>query len=396
MIPELRRAYNESFSEARHQDYVRRLEAAVGRPIEFRLAETPVFLPPVLRDRILKSAREIVAQLESPEHARASLAAVPPEFDAPGCDEKPLFAVVDFAITGSAAPGFGAKLIELQAFPSLYGFQVFQGRELRRSVPGGEDLSFVLSGLDEDAYLRVVGGAILGGHAPEAVVLLDLEPETQKTACDFAATEKLWGIRAVCPTRLVRRGRELWYERDGSLARVRRIYNRVIVDELLAKDVKLPFSYSEPLDVEWAGHPNWYFRWSKHSIPYLSHPDVPEAHFLSDLKAAPDDLAGWVLKPLFSFAGSGVKVEPAPEDLAAVPEASRRHVLLMRKVEYAPAIATADGQFSKAEVRVLMVRHQDALLPLTTLIRLSQGKMMGVDYNKNKTWVGSSCGLWPA
>ncbi len=394
MIPELRRAYNAAYSDEQYKAYRRRLEVGAGCPVEFRVAETPVFLPTALREAMVSAAGAIIEQLASPARQRASLAAVPAEFDVPACDDHPRFVQIDFAVTredGRLAP----RLIELQGFPSLYGFQVLQALELKKLVPEGDRLRFLLSDLDLDGYRRVVGEAILGGCPPEHVVLLDLDPPSQKTYPDFAMTEKLWGVRAVCPTILEKRGRELWYRRDGMPTRILRIYNRVIVDELLAKKVALPFRYTEPLDVEWAGHPNWYFRWSKHALPWLDHPAVPEAVFLSDLARPPDDLERWVLKPLFSFAGLGVKVDVTRADLDAVPPDRRGQTLLMRKVEYAPVIETADGHASKCEVRVMVVWTREGPRPVTTLVRLSQGKMMGVDFNKDRTWVGSSTGLWP-
>jgi hypothetical protein len=323
---------------------------------------------------------------------------VPPEFDVPGCDDHPLFVQVDFAVTREGDRPDGPlvpRLIELQGFPSLYGFQLLQALELRRLVPGGDRLDFLFAGLDVDGYRRVVGDAILGGHRPEHVVLLDLDPPAQKTYPDFAMTEQLWGVRAVCPTRVEKRGRELWYRRDGAATRILRIYNRVIVDELQAKGVELPFRYTEDLAVEWAGHPNWYFRWSKHALPWLDHPMVPKAVLLSDLDRWPDDLERWVLKPLFSFAGAGVKVDVTRADLDAVPPARRPQTLLMQKVDYAPVIETVDGHRSKVEVRIMVVWTAAGPLPVTTLVRLSQGAMMGVDYNRDRTWVGSSTSLWP-
>ena len=95
------------------------------------------------------------------------------------------------------------------------------------------------------------------------------------------------------------------------------------------------------------------------------------------------------------ISGDGAKVDVTPEDLAAVPQAQRPHTLLMRKVEYAPVIETTDGNFSKVEVRILFVWKDGQSFPVTTLARLSQGKMMGVNYNKDRTWVGSSGNLWP-
>jgi len=396
MIPELRRAYNAAYTDARYREYARRLGERGGKEIPFRLAETPAFLPPELRDEMVEASLEIFRQLSTPAALYRSLAAVPRALDVPGCDELPVFAVTDFAVTRDAAGRLAPKLIELQAFPTLYAFQVAQCEELARMCPEGQKLDWYLSGLDTASYKRVVGDAILSGLPPEEVVLLDLDPPNQKTAVDFAFTEQFWGVKALDPSEIEKRGRELWYRRDGKPTRIRRIYNRLIFDELEASGAKLPVDLTSRLDVSWAGHPNWYFRWSKHCLPELRHPAVPESFFLSNLPAVPKDLEHWVLKPLFSFAGSGVKVEVTPGDIAAVPEDQRASTLLMRKIEYAPAIETTDGNFSKVEVRIMFVWREGAPLPVTTLARLSQGKMMGVNYNHDKTWVGSSGNLWPA
>jgi hypothetical protein len=395
VIEPLRSTFNASWTERAYETYKERLAEVAGSPIGFRVCESPVFLPPDLRDAMVQGALEIWDLLLQPAALERSKAAVPPEHDAPGSDDHPLFAQADFAISevdGRLAP----RLIELQGFPSLYAFQLLQGRLCLEMVPGhGEPLEFLLSGLDDVGYRRVVGDAILGGHPAENVVLLDLDPPGQGTYPDFAATEKLFGIRAVCPTDLTKAGRELWYERDGKKTRILRVYNRLIVDELVEKKVELPFRFTEELDVEWAGHPNWFFRWSKHALPGLTHPLVPEARLLSDFDRLPDDLERWVMKPLFSFSGSGVKVDVTAEDLAAVPEEERASTLLMRKVDYAPVVEAVGGGRSRVEVRVMFVWRDGRPVPVTTLARLSRGKMMGVKFNRDKTWVGSTSCLWP-
>lgn len=395
MIEPLRSAFNATWTERAYEVYKDRLAESAGSQIGFRVCESPVFLPPDLRDAMVQGALEIWDLLLQPAALERSKEAVPPEFDVPASDDHPLFAQADFAIVeadGRLAP----RLIELQGFPSLYAFQLLQGRLCLEMVPGhGEPLEFLIGGLDDVSYRRVVGDAILGGLPAENVVLLDLDPPGQGTYPDFAATEKLFGIRAVCPTDLTKSGRELWYERDGKKTRVLRVYNRLIVDEIVEKKVLLPFRFTEELDVQWAGHPNWFFRWSKHALPGLKHPLVPEARLLSDFDRAPDDLGQWVLKPLFSFSGSGVKVDVTPEDLGAVPEKERASTLLMRKVDYAPVVAAPDGARSRVEVRVMFVWRDGRPVPVTTLARLSQGKMMGVKFNRDKTWVGSTSCVWP-
>ena len=394
MIRSLRRAYNESFTPEKYRDYRMRLEEQAGWPIEFRLCETPVFLPPPLVAEMVQAATEIWAELSTPAALQRSLEAVPPTLHVPGSGDHPLFAQADFAITRDGPEGaLAPKLIELQAFPSLYAFQIFQTKELVRMTPEGSGLGFLLSGLDEAGYVRAVGDTILGGVPAENVILMDIDPPTQKTGIDFAFTEQLWNVRAVSVSDLETRGRELWYRRDGKPTRVLRIYNRLIFDELIAKGISIPIDFTRPLDVEWAGHPNWYFRWSKHSLPGLRHPTVPEARLLSE--GVPPDPENWVLKPLFSFAGSGVKVDVTRADLDAVPPDAQSQTLLMRKVRYAPVVETADGNASKVEVRIMFIWRDGKPLAVTTLARLSQGRMMGVAFNKDRTWVGSSGCLWP-
>jgi hypothetical protein len=395
VIQRLRRDFNAAFTPAAYEAYRVHLAGEAGAPIGFRLCETPVFLPLSLRDRMVGGALEIWKLLLQPERLERSKAAVPEGFRAPGDDARPLFAQADFAVTRDEAGRLAPRLIELQAFPSLYAFQFLQGRLFRDQLKAREELGFLLGGLDEAGYLRVVGEAILGGVPKENVVLLDLDPPSQGTYPDFTATERLFGVRPVCASRVERRGRELWYERDGKPVRILRVYNRLIADELLEKKVELPFRFTDELDLEWAGHPNWFFRWSKHALPGLDHPLVPESHLLSELERAPEDLERWVLKPLFSFSGTGVKVDVTPADLAAVPERERAHTLLMRKVDYAPAVESPEGTWSRVEVRVMFVWREGRPLPVTTLARLSQGRMMGVKYNRDKIWVGSAACLWP-
>jgi hypothetical protein len=395
VIEPLRRAFNASWTKAAYEEYKQRLAERAGSRIGFRVCESPVFLPPGLRDRMVQGALEIWDELLQPDALERSKAAVPPAFDVPGNDDHPLFAQADFAVVEEEGGRLAPRLIELQGFPSLYAFQLVQGRLCVEMTAALGPLEFLLSGLDDLAYRRVVGDAILGGLPVENVVLLDLDPPGQGTYPDFAATDKLFGVRAVCPTDLTKRGRELWYERDGKPTRVLRVYNRLIVDEIVAKKVALPFRFTDELDVQWAGHPNWFFRWSKHALPGLRHPLVPEARLLSDFDRAPDDLERWVLKPLFSFSGSGVKVDVTPDDVAAVPQEERANTLLMRKVDYAPVVEAADGGRSRVEVRVMFLWRDGRPLPVTMLARLSQGRMMGVKFNRDRTWVGSTSCLWP-
>jgi hypothetical protein len=283
------------------------------------------------------------------------------------------------------------KLVELQAFPSLYGYQAVLAQTYKDVYGLDPTLRYLLNGLDEQSYVELLRQAVVADHDPENVILMEIDPMQQKTLPDFLVTERMLGIRTVCITDLKKEGNRLLYERGGKRVPIYRIYNRAIADELERKAVTLNFDFRDDLDVEWAGHPNWYFRISKYSIPYLKHESVPKTWFLDELDELPDDLENYALKPLYSFAGLGVVIGPKKEDLAAIAPAKKHEYILQERVQFEPIIATPHG-LTKAEVRVMYI-WLDKLTPVMTIIRMGRGLQMGVDHNKNMEWVGSSAGL---
>ena len=396
MTPEFRRLFNAQFTQERYDWYQRELSRRLNSKFEFRLAESPVFLPEDFKRRVTSAAREVVAQL-SPRIGEMKRA-IPAQWNTPGMDALPNFTQVDFAVVRAGDGTLVPKLIELQGFPSLTSMQVVQRDvwiDTLAAMPGLQrDWSCWFSGLDRNAFLELARRTIVGKHDPADVILMDIDPPKQKTYPDFAATKILFDVDAVDPTTLVKRGKQL-FRSDGR--RVKRIYNRVVFDELISKKIQVPFDYREELDVEWAPHPNWYWVWSKYSLPFLRHESVPRATFVSDLEKIPEDLTNYVLKPLFSFAGGGVNVEPTRKDVEAIPERERSGWCLQEKIEYAPALEAADGGGVKVEIRMMFLRPDEEANPVLAqnLIRLSRGKMLGVDFNKAFTWVGSSVGLSP-
>ena len=392
MDPNLRARFNADFSAAKYEALVRCIQQSERWPADFRISETPLFLTHEFREEIVAAAHEIVAQTRTPDFARHAATAIPPGLEVPNEPTHPNFLVVDFGVCeegGRLTP----RLIELQAFPSLYGFQLLVLRCLRQvfaAIP--RDWTSAFSGLKDETYLSLLREVIVGKSDPENVVLLDIEPEVQKTRIDFACTETLLGVRSVCLTKIKQRGRQLFYERDGRDVRIERIYNRVIFDELLRRPDVIPgFRFQDELDVVWAGHPNWYFRISKHSLPFLKTAHTSPAFFADEFP--PDEsLSDYVLKPLYSFAGLGVEMDPTLEKLAAL---SEPHTwILQRKVTYAEFVPTVDDHRSKAEIRMMFLWPEEGEpILVNNLVRMSQGRMMGVDFNKDKTWVGSSIAL---
>jgi len=397
MDPRYRALFNEQFTPERYEWYQRELSRRLDSTFEFRLAESPVFLPDDLKAAIVDAAKAIVAQLSDPARLEKMKRAIPERWNTPGMDALPNFTQVDFAVVregGRLVP----RLIELQGFPSLTAMQLVQRDvwvEAMRPMRGlDREWSSWYSGLDRASFLELARRTIVGDHDPAEVILMDLDPPQQKTYPDFAATKLLFGVDAVDPTALTKRGKQLF---RGN-TRVRRIYNRVVFDELMKKSAELPFDYREELDVEWAPHPNWYWVWSKYSLPFLDHPSVPKASFVSDLDGVPEDFARrYVLKPLFSFAGGGVNVEPTAADLQAIPENERGAWCVQEKIEYEPALQAVDGGGVKIEIRMMFLRPDDKREPILAqnLARLSRGKLLGVDFNKQFTWVGSSIALSP-
>jgi hypothetical protein len=440
MVPAERARFNASYTEERYRAYVDAVTAAAGVPIEFRLSETPCFFPHDLMQSLVDVSQTLIHQLlDNPDYLDAADAMVPERFRLAGGESLPTCIQVDFGLVRTESGAVEGRLVELQAFPSLYGFQMLLGelgadygagsltkgtgldlwktpgvqstepaREFSTdrdpsplSLAPASDRSGVFhrsrpvpfcSDLDSHSYRALMRDVLIGPHDPSEVVLMEIEPQKQKTRPDFTVTEATWGIRAVDTSEVVREGRQLFYMRDGKRTPIRRIYNRVIPDELERSGATMPFDYRDDLDVEWIGGPDWFFRISKFSIPWLKHPWVPETHFLSDLVTMPDDRDEWLLKPLFSFAGGGIIFSPTDADIAAIPTDKRHLFILQRRVAFTPVIETPAGP-TQAELRIMMVRTGDTYRAVLPLVRMGRGKMMGVDHNKGMAFVGAAAGL---
>jgi hypothetical protein len=392
MIPSYRQPFNAAFTPEKYQQFRREMTARCGMEVPFPMCETPCFFPAALVERIGEDGKALIRQLvENPEYRARSEASIPAQFRVPNEATHPMFVQVDFGLVRDVAGELQPKLVELQAFPSLYAYQPVLAQAYIDVFDLDGSLRYYLGGLDAISYKQLLRDAVVAGHDPANVVLMEVHPEEQKTLPDFLLTQKLLGIRTVCITKIRKEGRRLSYEDGGKQIPIRRIYNRAIVDELERKGVALPFDFRDEMDVEWAGHPNWYFRISKYSIPYLKHATVPRTWFLDQMPSMPDDLENFVLKPLYSFAGLGVVVAPTRAGIEAIPAGRRSQYILQERMNFAPVIETPHGP-TKAELRIMYVWLQE-LVPVLIIVRMGRGLMMGVDHNKNMAWVGSSAGL---
>ena len=395
MIQPLRQAYNDAFTPERYQAFLDKINQDYPDQLDFRVAETPVFVPRSLTHKLLAACDDIVAVLTRDDFKDRTERAIPAGQLVPneGPNDHTQFLAVDFAVccdetTGELTP----QLIELQGFPSLYGFQPYLATQFRNHFPVPDALSHLFNVADNAAYVERLRQMIVGDCHPDEVILLEIYPERQKTRVDFALTEAYIGVSPICITRIKKKGRELFYEKNGQMIRIKRIYNRLIFDDLQNfPGLTTEFQLTDDVDVDWVGHPNWFFRISKFTLPLLKSPFVPDSSFLSELSEYPADLDNYVLKPLFSFAGSGVKLHISPADLDAIPANERDGYLIQRKVAYAPIIQAPDGLI-KCEIRMLFIWPENEPKPtlVTNLGRLSRGEMIGVRFNKDFDWVGGT------
>jgi len=389
VIPELRADFNRRWTAAAYAEFLTKMDAEAGTKIGFRCSETPVFLPNDLLAQMVRYGQELYGQLaDNAAYRTAAEATIPAEFRVPGSAEHPLFVQADFGLIRLADGTLAPRLVEIQGFPSIYALQALMAHKYQDAFTLRNDLTPYLGGLDEASYFALLGKAILNGHAPEEVILLEIDPFHQKTAGDFLVTRERLGIKIACIRDVKKQGSKLFFEGKP----VKRIYNRVIVDELVRKDVQGGFDFRDDVDVEWASHPNWFFLLSKFSLPWFRHECVPETKFLSDVEKLPENLSDYVLKPLYSFAGLGVNIGPTREDIAAIPSEKRGEFILQRKMDFVATIETPSGM-TKTEVRVMYIWDEGHLRPVNTVVRSGRGKMMGVDFNKNLDWVGATAGF---
>jgi hypothetical protein len=420
MISALRSRFNSSFRPEQYASLLRLLEQECGVETTFRVAETPVFVPLSLLNEMALAGAELTRNLmANPVYLAAARQAIPRGYAVAAETLHPHFLTADFALVKGPQGRLVPKLVEIQAFPSVFGYQAVLCNAYRTAFSLPAELGCFLSGLTEESYWELLRRTILGNYAGRNVVLTEIDPLNQKTLPDFEITMRRLGIAVRDIASLFVIGNKLHYgTEDGWMVPIRRIYNRAIADELIARNVRLPFDLTHEWTVEWAGHPNWYFLISKFSIPWLSrppfaHPVVPPAVFLNEFldgpgraqlktqgvplpaNSEPGAVYGeLILKPLFSFAGKGIIFAPTQEQLEEIPAGERQNYLLQQRMDFVPTIETPSG-LTQAEFRILYLWPDGgSLTPALSLVRLGRGKMMGVDHNKNQDWVGASAAFY--
>ena len=390
MVHSLRKAFNLAFTEEKYQAFLNDLNSKYPGAIEFRVAETPIFADKAFTQKMLDACESIVDVITDPQFKNITSGGIPTGECVANETAHSQMIAFDFGVCINDNNELEPQLIEMQGFPTLYGFQVYYPEVLEKYFSIPSNYTHYLGGYTKDTYITMLQKLLLGNHHPKHVILLEIKPHEQKTRIDFYCTEDYTGIKPVCITELFAEGNTLFYLNEGEKTEVKRIYNRVIFDDLKGRtDLGNIIDITQPWQVEWVPHPNWFYRISKFTLPFIQHPYIPQTFFLNEIKQLPSNLENYVLKPLFSFAGQGVVIDIKPSDIEAIKDPE--NWILQRKVKYAEVIETPDVP-AKAEIRIMYVWPDTDKRPhpAINLARLSKGKMIGVRYNKDKEWVGGT------
>jgi len=395
MIPAIRAAFNAQFTLAKYQQYLSILNTPFKDKIPFRIAETPVFIDKNFKDQLLNAGDYICNFISDPNFSAKTTHAIPNGMNIPGEKALPECIVIDFAIAEGPGGTCQPQLIELQGFPSLFAFELLQAQALELGYDLPKGYSPFLNGYNQESYLEFFKIMVLGDQGKHTI-LLEIKPYEQKTRHDLLLTEAWLNVPIVCLSEIYLKDKFLFYQKNGIEYIIERIYNRVVYDELMqqAPNFIAQFKLLEQTEnVEWVNHPHHFFRISKYILPLLNHPAIPEAHLLSDWKNnqvnSELDLGTYICKPLFSFGGHGVMLDPSIESIKAINDLE--NWILQKKVNYAAVIETPSGP-AKAEIRLFYFWDSklNRYVATNNLTRISKGRMIGVSYNDTATWIGGS------
>ena len=392
MTANQRQVFNANFSKAKYQTFLKQLDEGFPE-ITFRVAESPIFISDDLKQKLITAGNEIIALIKQENFKELTKKAIPSQWSVPNENDHPHFLTFDFGLCKDENEEISPMLIEMQGFPSLYGFQAHLANTYKKEYGLAENLTPYFNGLTEESYFELLKKVIVGSYQAHEVVLMDVDAKNQKTAIDFYATANKIGIKVLALDEIKKEGKSLFYTEGNEKTQIKRIYNRLIFDEI-ATDTSIfdsSFDPREEVNVEWITHPNWFYRISKYTMPFLSGKFVPETRFVNEIEAIPSDLENYVLKPLFSFAGMGVIIDVTEKDIVEIKDPE--NWILQRKVTYEPVVQAPDGGV-KAEIRLMYLWPDGAEPQLCiNLARLSKGKMIGVRYNADFDWVGGTVGL---
>lgn len=391
MILKYRKEFNELFSFEKNKELVEQIERYSQVKSTFKISESPIFLTQNFKKKLINTSNAIINQIKHMPTEELNRA-VPIEYYVPNDINHPQFMIFDYAICQNENLEIEPQLIELQAFPSLFGFMKIYEDCLISTYPF---LNKLEKKTPKNEYIAKLKHLIIANEKVENVILLEVLPKRQKTYIDFEITKHFLGIETVCVTQIIKKGRKLFYRKKNELIPINRIYNRVVFDELFgAEKLELSFDFTENLEVEWVTHPNWFYKISKYLLPKLDYPYIPKSFYLNEF-ADFDNLDQYVLKPLFSFAGSGVNLNPKIHEIKSIE--NPQNYILQKKVQYASLFQDINNEFSKAEIRLMYIWDDKRRNPemLVNMVRMTKSEWANMsNLNNEQIWVGCTTALF--
>jgi len=223
MVTALRKWFNDNYSKEKYEKFLEELKGKHPGSIDFRVAETPVFVDKVFTEKILSACESIVDVITQPNFLAITKNAIPEDIQIKNENVFSHFIAFDFGICENDKGELEPQLIEMQGFPSLFAYQIWHDELTTRHFNIPDTYSAYLNGFNKESYLQLLKEIIVKDVPAENVILLELLPHEQKTRVDFYCTEDYMGIPIVCLTDLILEGKKLFYEKDGKKIEIKRI-----------------------------------------------------------------------------------------------------------------------------------------------------------------------------
>ena len=222
MTANQRQVFNANFSKAKYQTFLKQLDEGFPE-ITFRVAESPIFISDDLKQKLITAGNEIIALIKQENFKELTKKAIPSQWSVPNENDHPHFLTFDFGLCKDENGEISPMLIEMQGFPSLYGFQAHLANTYKEIYGLAENLTPYFNGLTEESYFELLQKVIVGSHQPHEVVLMDVDAKNQKTAIDFYATANKIGIKILALDEIKKEGKQLFYIEDNEKIQIKRI-----------------------------------------------------------------------------------------------------------------------------------------------------------------------------
>jgi len=156
MIKEIRKEFNQNFTKEKYEAFLHELNNVHPGAIEFRVAETPVFVPKDFTKKMIDACESIVDIIVDPKFKELTKNAIPKQLQVPGENDHSHFIAFDFGICINEAGEYEPQLIEMQGFPTLFAYEILLDDVFRKHFPVHDNFSTYLGKYDKETYLKLL------------------------------------------------------------------------------------------------------------------------------------------------------------------------------------------------------------------------------------------------